>query len=475
MPRDASAPGVQRQVAVSLVRVKLRVLLAAATLTLAAAPAADAAGWTQLTASGGYDIDQVALLRTSDGVLHVAWHQATDSNTADLMQAPIAASGKVGATRTIAAGWADIDNPALVTAPGGGLRAFWGGIRTTNPDETNQDLNTALSTDGGATWALQTGSVVPAGTAAYDGPVTAATVNGTPLEAWAGSAGTWVHAGLDPATPSFNYQSPLGNYGYDAALATDSAGTAMLAWYSNADGHLGVFAQAVGAGGASVGGPLNMPGTADLNIGQVGRTPLVARPKAGGFYVLYPASYPDLNRVRLWRVGASTSTLIAKTTDETSAALAADAQGRLWAVWKDRQKILARRSNKTATVFGATVEVAPPKSASNLYRIDASAAASGLDLFGSFSIAGDPSVSTYRTRILPGLTLTAKPGRLRAKPRKVTFTVSDAGALLKGARVKAGGKAGTTDAKGRVTLMLKGKASATATLKGYVGATLKLK
>jgi hypothetical protein len=42
-------------------------------LALVAPPAADAAVWRQVTASGGASIDQVGLVRTSDGVLHVAW------------------------------------------------------------------------------------------------------------------------------------------------------------------------------------------------------------------------------------------------------------------------------------------------------------------------------------------------------------------------------------------------------------------
>jgi hypothetical protein len=457
--------------------VKLGVLLTTAALALAAAPAAHAAGWKQITAAGGANIDQVGLLRTGDGVLHVAWHHPTGPNTVDLLHTTIAAAGTVGATAPIASGWAVIGNAALVAAPGGGVRAFWGGIRSIDPAETNQDLNTALSGDGGASWALQPGSVVPVGGQAYGSPVSATTLaDGTPLVAWAGSLGTWVHAGLTPATANFDYQAPLGTYGYDPGIVTDGTGKTTMAWYSNATGHQGLYAQGVGPGGAPIGSALNMPRTADLSIGLLGRTPVVARPNNGGVYVLYPTSYPELNKVRLWRVGASTTALVATTTNEAATALAADADGRLWAVWKDGTQILASRSNKTVTRMGATVAVTAPKSASSLYRIDANAApGGGLDLFGSFSIGSASSVSTYYTRILPGLTLAAQPKSLPAKATTVTFTVSDAGVAVKGAKVKAGGRSGTTDAKGHVKLSLKGRASATATLKGYAAATLKLK
>jgi hypothetical protein len=55
--------------------------------------------------------------------------------------------------------------------------------------------------------------------------------------------------------------------------------------------------------------------------------------------------------------------------------------------------------------------------------------------------------------------------------------VRDAGAAVKGAKVKAGGASGTTNAKGRVTLTIKsGKAvRAKASRAGYTRATKQLK
>src|SRR6202011_2527497 len=92
-----------------------------------------------------------------------------------------------------------------------------------------------------------------------------------------------------------------GHYGYDTGIAADAAGRTMLAWYSNATGHLGVFAQGVAPDGSPIGSAANMPGTGNMAVGMIGRTPLVAR-SGGGFYVAYVTGYPALNRVRLWRV-----------------------------------------------------------------------------------------------------------------------------------------------------------------------------
>lgn len=462
---------------------KRRLLL----LTVAAlffAPSADAAGWKQVTTPGGSSIDQVGLLRTSDGVLHAAWRRRSGPNTEDLLHTTLNPNGSLGATTMIVSGWAGIQNPALVLAPGG-IRVFFGGIRTTNMGEPNQELNTALSTDGGATWALQIGSVVPIGAQAYGSPVSATALpDGTPLQAWAGTLGTWVHAGLDPATPNHNYQTPLGNYGYDTGIAANAAGQAFMAWYSNATGHLGVIAQGVAADGSPIGPAMTMPGTSNMLVGMIGRTPIVARVGAG-FYVVFATGYPALNRIRLWQVGAASTRLIAKTTrtGNTTATLAADVNGRLWVAWTNNvgatPRVFARRSNAAATVFGAVVNAGRPTRASSIYRIDGSPTDSALDLFANTSIGISSTSSTFERRIFPGLTLTANPRRLhRGRTSDVTFRVTDAGDPVAGARVRSGGKSGITNANGKVTLAILGRnrsVTAGATKSNYTAATLRLR
>jgi hypothetical protein len=462
---------------------KVRCAMAVAALGLLAAPVADASSWKQVTASNGSNIDQVGLLRTADGTLHVAWHRRTGPNTEDLLQTAISAGGAVGATTPIQTGWAEIQNAALVPAPGG-IQAFFGGIRTTEPGEPNQDLNTSFSADGGMTWALQPGSVVAPGSQAYGSPVSATALpDGTPLEAWAGTLGTWVHAGRSADSPNHDYQPPLGNYGYDPGIASDAAGRAVMAWYSNAGGHLGVYAQDVASDGSPIGSAVNMPGTSDMAIGMLGRTPIVARP-GGGFYVAYATGYPSLDRVRLWRVGSSASTRVANAdpNGNASATLAAADDGRLWIAWKvdrgGKPHVLARRSNKAATRFGATVDSGRPKGAASGYRLDASARGGTLDLLGSFSIGASSDVATFHRRILAGLTLKADPAKVhRGRATSVNFTVLDAGDAVPGAKVRAGGRSAVTSQTGRATLKLVGKRKAltvTARARGYAPATRRI-
>ena len=96
-----------------------------------AAPGASAAPWKQVTTPDGSGIDQVGLARTGDGVLHLAWHHPTGPNTEDLLHTVISPGGTVGATTPIQSGWTGFSNPSLVVDPGG-LRAFWGGFRSTD-------------------------------------------------------------------------------------------------------------------------------------------------------------------------------------------------------------------------------------------------------------------------------------------------------------------------------------------------------
>jgi hypothetical protein len=115
--------------------------------------------------------------------------------------------------------------PRSWSSPRGFVRS-WERYGPRPPGDPNDELNTLVSADGGASWALQPGNVVPDGGQAYGYPVAAATrPSGETLQTWAGTLGTWVHRGLTPATPNFDYQAPHGIYGYDSNVAVDAAAT----------------------------------------------------------------------------------------------------------------------------------------------------------------------------------------------------------------------------------------------------------
>jgi hypothetical protein len=72
-----------------------------------------------------------------------------------------------------------------------------------------------------------------------------------------------------------------------------------------------------------------MPGTGAMNIGMLGRTPLVAR-RGGGFYVAYPTP----SGVRVWRVGAGEARVVAGIDNSPAVAIAAAGDGG----WRNRTR-----------------------------------------------------------------------------------------------------------------------------------------
>jgi hypothetical protein len=445
-------------------------------LTIFAASSASAAPWKRVTTPDGSSTDQVAHARTADGVLHLVWSHPTGPNTEDLHHTVILRNGRLGATNPVQTGWTGFSNAALVLDPGG-LRAFWGGFRTTDPNDPQRETNTALSADGGVSWALQPGQINPDGAQSYASN-TAATVrsDGSTLQAFAGTLGTWVHAGLSPATPNHDYQAPFGQYGYDPNLATDTGGRSVLAWYSSAAARAGVLAQFVASDGSPSGAALTMPGTGGMRIGMLGRTPLAAL--GPNPYIAYPTP----NQIRVWRVGAANAPAVGRVAGSGSpaVAIAPTADGRLWILWTKGfgdPDVLARRTNVGARKFGAIVSAGHPRDAMQAYKVDGNAVGGALDVLANFNIGTTSTAVTSHRRILPGLTLRARPGRVRrGEPTEVRFTVLDAGDPVQGARVTADGKSARTNGEGRVTLSINSRTplSARATHAGYTPATKRL-
>ena len=454
----------------------IRAAAIAVTIAACAAPSASAAPWKRVTTPDGASTDQVGLARTADSVLHLAWSHPTGPNTEDLRHTVISRGGSIGATTSIQSGWVGFSNAALVVDPSG-LRVFWGGFRTTDSSDPHQEVSTALSPDGGASWALHPGSINPAGAQSYASNL-AATVrsDGTTLQAFAGTLGTWVHAGLSPATPNHDYQAPLGQYGYDPNLATAANNRTVLAWYSSASGHLGVQAQDVSQDGSPIGSASTMPGTGAMQIGMLGRTPLAAL--GPSLYIAYPTP----NQIRVWRVGAGTAPAVGRVggSGSPAVAIAPTSDGRLWILWTKGfgdPDVLARRTNVGARKFGAVVNAGHPRDAMQALKLDGSAVGGVLDVLGNFNIGTTSAAVTSHRRILPGLTLLARPTRVRrGEPTAVRFTVLDAGDPVQGARVTADGESSRTNGEGRVTLSINSRRSvrATATHPGYTPATRRL-
>ena len=466
-------------------------LLLSLVAALAPVPATAQAGvpgrWDRVTFPTGDNIDQVYLARAPDNVLHVVFiaKNAGDQTLTDVFHDAITPAGGVGTPNPVTQGWATISNPAVLV-DGGGLRAFFGGIRTTNTEDPNSNLNTATAPIGGNPWALFTGTVAT-GDAAYGGNMSTTAAGGVPWQTWAGTAGVFVHRGLDPSTPNVDLQGQLGGCcGYDPGIVTEpSTGAPVVAWASNATGKQGVWVQALNPGtGAPAGGAVQMPGstTGGQFSQQLARTPIAIRPGKPGAFVAYPGNYPTTTKVLLWKVGAPSSTTVASGGGEhRNVTLAGAPDGRVWVLWEQRTssgapRVYARRSNPAVTAFGETVSIAGPQ-ASDGWKLDADAQTGRVDVLGSFT--NRVGLATWHTQLLPGLTLVAQKAKhLKGGRVSIKVRVLDAGSAISGASVSAAGKKVKTAANGRATLTLsRGKRRSltlTATRSGYGKDTAKV-
>jgi len=469
--------------------------LLAALLTLVLLPALAGATkpgvWTAVTSADGANIDQVGLVRTPDGTLHVAWTRRTPGNSAqsDLMQTPIAAGGAVGTAQTLASGWDGVGSPAIARAADGSLLIVAGATSSLDPGAIS-DFGAWRSTDGGASWAQVAGNAALGGGFSDTPGLAFGSDGATPFFAWGTTYGLWVHRGLSatPATGNFQAGNGFDCCGYDPGMALDGeGGQLVVGWYSNATNHQGVFAQAVDqATGNPVGAAKLMPGSVTTYGGvpsssaSLARTPVVGRPGRAGVFLAYAGGYPTTTKVVVWRFGASRSSVVARrAAGLDDVALAADPTGRLWAVWSGGTRVYARRSNSKLSSWGAVVSVPARKGTGSIFKLAGSAQSGVLDVLGAFAPNAGNGVQTWATQLQPGLTLTTAPAKLAVGGRgaqAISLKVTDAGVPVGGAKVTLAGRSARTGRGGTAVLALgpfahRTRLTARATHAGYVSAT----
>ena len=364
--------------------------------------------WTPVTPDYNQNFNLVGLHRTADGVLHVAAQQnnAANSQQGDLIHIPISPGGAVGAASTITAGWAGTESPDITANPGGGLLAIWGGIHSTTTGDPLNNGSFATSDDSGSAWTVDPVGPWPSGgtaggTYVYASQISAGNgADGTPFEAWSHD-GVYVHRGLDPGAPVFNYNTAIGGdtlaipeFGLDAGN-----GVLWVAWENELGSQgLGVWAQQVDqTTGAPIGSAVQMPKSVTNYQGTnestaiLGRTPITGRPGRPGVWMAYPVGYPSAKELVLWKVGDTGVTTLATSQSEIRhTAIAADPDGRLIVVWGEASggagKIFARVSNTDVTAWGPAFAIDPPKQATDSWDLQASAQSGALvDIVSNFS------------------------------------------------------------------------------------------
>jgi hypothetical protein len=419
--------------------------------------------WAQVTGDDSRNTDEVAVVRTADGVLHVLWYQRASGNQELIQHTPIT-DGEVGETTTASGPWRSAGDPAAVLTPEGGIRVFFPGL--TGSDATADGVQSA-STDAKATTWTQTGQVSSTRSAVPDGVGAGVRPDDVPAFAYAYSFVLGLHFGLDPGTPDVNLLSSRACCAYFPNLAfseTDDDG--YIGWYSNVTDQEGLWVQQIWP---TMGTPTAVPeATVDGKLlAPSQRSPIAAR-VGGGTYYAYCSGYPTCTEVKLWKVGDPAPVDVATGKDVEEVNLAADPDGRLWVMWEDTAEgLFATRTNEDADEFGAVVQVDRAPDADTTWKLQGNATEDQLDVFAAFTTPD--AIATWHTAVLPGLTVeTAK------TKKKVTFSVSDAGEPVAGAKVAFKKKTVTTNAKGQASAP-SAKGTATITKTGYTDAVATVK
>src|SRR5262249_46231572 len=194
------------------------------------------------------------------------------------------------------------------------------------------------------------------------------------------------------------------------------------------------------------------------------RTPVVTRAGTEDVYLAYCGGYPTCTQVLLWKVGSPTPVTVATGRDVEDVNLASDPDGLLWVMWEDAadHSLHVVRSNDDATEFGGPVAFTGPTGTDTIWKLQGNALKDSIDVLASATTPN--SLATWHTNVLPGLAVDTGSGK-----SGITFTVTDAGEPVAGAKVKLGRKSVTTDKKGKATAKGRGVAGGTKT--GYSPAT----
>ena len=450
------------------------------------AAAAAAHQWTRV-ASGGMNVsDQVGLARSSDGVLHVAWQQATSTSTQDLFQTPIAPSGAVGSPVTIVSGWASIGSPALV-AQGQALSVFFPGAATLTSGDPTYGLDLAKSSPlaGGTSWQLGP-SAIARNEFAFARTPAAVAVSGSYVQAWYGTDSTVVHSGLDPNVP------PVGGYGTgtDQALASASIvnnqpAQVMVAWCDELSASPGVYLARVDpytSNGARIGDVVALRDTgrcpADTRVALASFRDIPRDSPGGEPYFYTAASSADGQHVRVYVVAQgmviAVQTVAGGPSIKQQIAIATGPSGRIWVGWRDSGTgdLVFRRSDpRSGFVYGASVTVPLPRG-QTISQLALDAQNDRLDVVATTSDQNNV-VSLFATQVRPGLTLTA--GTAKTIERK-GFRVLDAGDPVRDAIVRVARRTLVTDSRGYAkTRLPRGSYTATASKPGYVAASVHIR
>ncbi len=368
------------------------------------------ASWTKFRA--GSDRNRsVSLLRTADGTLHVAFEEQLDGPAYRMLSVPVDAAGREGAAEEID----PVDGePALLAGPDGSVRALAAEIRL-NPPLQNATGIFQYSRAGAGAWSAPS-VVTDFGTSYAGRPNGLFLPDGTLLSVspMAGAGRVFRNAGSPNEGVALNAAVP-DCYATSPTLARDGAtGAVWVAWVQWNCAQIGVFAQQVDpATGTLVGQPLKAPGStwridgrdgyADLSLAE--NLAFTGRPGAPGVFLAF--SSDNDARVRVWQVGAATTTAIAARKGSIDQVMLTpeSSGGRLWVGWTESQRLWLQRSSAAGTFSGSPRPLDPPRGSNApilaIHTWDIAGAAGGTDVLYGYRRDGDTRGGLWIARISP--------------------------------------------------------------------------
>jgi hypothetical protein len=430
--------------------------------------------WEKLGADVGSSLYLPGVLRAANGTLHVVWEKTVGSNKQQYVHVALSKNGASGtATNVLGTTWSTLHEDPKLVRNGSGIRLLFSGL---DGSLDSGYFYQATSTNG-SSWSA------PAKTAQWGSAYGAygvgadAFANGTPIVGGVLNSDAYWHVGTSAAAADGHF-NVAGASMLDANLAVDrGTDAAWMTWYDQNKG--GVWARQIAPTlGATAKAPSSTAGGGNsLEPGQ--QLSLAARP-GGGTYTVYCSTYPFCKTAKLWKLG-TTKTVTINVTDNTDRmTLGVGSGGRIWLLTHDggTDLLYVTRSNKAVTRFGPVKKIKPPAKTSSVYRMAIEGSA------GRGDIVADVGTTTgvdniWHTQVIPGLTMTPSTKKWSGNsPKKVTFTVKDAGDAVSGAKVRAGARSCTTAGNGSCAITFPKlppqKITATATAAGYAKAKVKL-
>jgi hypothetical protein len=433
--------------------------------------------WTQVSTGGSGTTYHSSLYRTADGVLHVVYPKGV-GNADQLGHTAINPNGTIAAQNDILpAPWAIVDStPRVIGDAGGGLRVVFGGQQASVIGDYWSDgrMYTLTAPASGASWVLPA-EAVGLSHSAYGSYGTAATTlaDGTPIAGFPFNPELTWHVGTGEATADQMFALE-GCCAYNMSMVRDGDNV-WAAWYANGSSatNNGTFVRQIYPTlGPIIKAPGSSIGADSLPSGPVA---LAAR-VGGGVYAAYCVGYPNCDHIGLWKVGASKASSVPSSRYAETIGLSAGPSGRLWVAWADNiPRVRAARTGRNGTGFTPVRTAGMPAGTDSVFDL----AIEGTT--GRGDIVVQVGNGFWHTQVISGLTLKAKPGAIKhGKRQKVTFTVTDAGDRVGGAKVKVGARKCTTKASGKCTIGFArstkaGKLSVRASHPGYAGALIKLR